>query len=195
MLETDEPQEILRELQSGEKLLWTGRPRQDLVLRPVDKVCFPSGLFLGLLLGVAIYYSTGSLSFLFILFLSAGIYTIPFIKDKIRRQKTCYIVTNRRILIIYGIFSCKSLSLDLHSLPGLLIEKGKNKGETIIFGALPRPWWEIFGEAVWPPYLFQKTPRFELSGDARTVYDLIRKAQSEALLTHPPKTDPEVMLE
>jgi hypothetical protein len=123
------------------------------------------------------------------LFVSAGIYSIPFIKDKIRRQKTCYIVTNRCILIIYGIFSRKSLSLDLHSLPGLLIEQGKNKRETIIFGPPPRPWWETFGEAVWPPYLFRKTPRFELSGDGRTVYDLIRKAQSEAILTYAQKTD------
>jgi hypothetical protein len=54
-------------LRIGEKLLWSGRPRQDLALRPVDKVFFPSGLFLGLVLGITIYYSTGSFFFVYVI--------------------------------------------------------------------------------------------------------------------------------
>src|SRR5579862_2671126 len=93
-------------LQAGEKLLWSGRPRQGLLLTARDWLLVPFSLFWG---GFVLFWETAATvhpgaSFfpLFGLpFAVIGAYLIVgrFIVDAWLRSRTYYAVTNQRIII------------------------------------------------------------------------------------------------
>jgi hypothetical protein len=173
--------EVARELSGGEKLLWSGQPRQGLILRPSDAFVIPFSL---LWCGFAIVWETFALTgdkapWFFKLwglpFVAAGLYMVfgRFIADAAERKNTVYAVTNERILIIGGLFSRAVKSLSLRTLQEISFSERRDGTGTIVLGPTT-----TFTSGGWSRQQRQSSPP-ELVGipDARTVYDLIRQAQ------------------
>jgi hypothetical protein len=105
-----------RLLESGERLLWSGRPRQGIVFRAVDIILIPFSLFwlsIVALFGWFVLPQSGSVAeaegVLLALvicgaFLLVGLYLLigRHLADCIRRASTFYAVTDRRVIITHG---------------------------------------------------------------------------------------------
>ena len=146
--ETRSPESVLSaELGAGERLLWSGRPRGGIRLRPQDVVLIPFSLLWG---GFAIFWEVMALSttakapapfrFLFPLFglpfVAIGLFMIVgrFLADARARARTIYGVTNQRILIVRGARSQQTRSLELSAIPELSLVEHKDGTGTITFG-------------------------------------------------------------
>lgn len=137
----DIEQSLRPELAPGERLLWSGQPAQGIRLRVADALLIPFSLLWG---GFAIYWEVSVLSMeapgFFALwgipFVLVGLYIIfgRFLTDAAVRKRTYYGLTNRRILIVSGLFSRTVRSLELRTLPEINLRDGGATG-TITFGS------------------------------------------------------------
>jgi Bacterial PH domain len=177
-------QMMATQLSSGERLLWSGTPRQGLYLRASDGYLVPFSLMWG---GFAIYWEytvlTSKAPFFFgiwgVPFVVIGLYMMfgRFFIDARQRSKTYYGLTNQRVLIVSGLFSRSVKSLQLRTLSDISLAERSDGTGTITFGAAP-PWWS--GMAGWPGYSRSQSPSFDSIANARDVADRIRVAQREA---------------
>jgi hypothetical protein len=173
------------ELSSGERLLWYGRPKLGLVLRPTDAFMIPFSLLWG---GFAIFWEASVVSITAPSFFSLwgvpfvliGLYMIigRFFVDAYIRSKTFYAVTSERILIVSGMLNREVRSLSLKTLSDMNLKLKGNGSGTILFGNT------TFGAAFYdgtpmPGSRRYQPPAFEMIEDARAVYELVRKAQKE----------------
>jgi len=175
-------QEIIRSLGSGESLIWAGTPAAGLLLRPSDAVMVPVSLMWG---GFAIFWETtvlksgapGFFALWGIPFLFVALYIIVgrfFVDSRIRRH-TVYALTNRRAIIISGLFFRTSTSLPLATLTDIsLREKADGSGTITLGRPLPNISW--MSGLRWPG-LNQNTPAFEFISEARGVHDRLLDAQ------------------
>jgi len=179
---TELSEEVRRELSPGEQVLWSGRPRQGLVLRGSDAFAIPFSLFW---CGFAIFWEHGVVTSnapaFFMLwgipFVLIGLYMFigRFFFDARQRARTFYAVTPERILIVSGVFSRKVKSLNLSTLSDISLTEGRNGVGEITFGPQnSSP--SFFGNSVWP-WTQQQSPRFDLVTGAKSVYEKIRGAQ------------------
>jgi hypothetical protein len=182
----DSPEEqILPELGKGEQLLWAGRPRQGLVLRASDGFLIPFSLLWG---GFAIFWETMAITTGAPIFF--GLFGIPFVVvglylmigrfwvDAYQRGRTVYAVTSERILIITSMFGRRVRSLNIETVPDVTLAERPDGGGTITFAALP-PFFGPYARS-WPGYAGTMVPTFELSDQAREVYEIMREAQRKA---------------
>jgi hypothetical protein len=185
--------EIQRELGAGEKLLWSGQPRQGLRLNITDVFIIPFSL---LWCGFAIFWEAtainGHAPLLFKLwgvpFVAIGLYMVfgRFFVDARTRARTYYGVTNQRLVIVTGGFSRRVRALPWQSLsPATLTERGDGGG-IIRFGPqLP------FGLS--QPVNFGGSsgsgqspfPALDLADRAREAYNAIKLAQQAAQREEP----------
>ncbi len=181
-----EPETLLApHLTAGERLLWSGRSRQGVFLRPADAFLIPFSLLWG---GFAIFWeysvlSTGKAPIFFALwgipFVVMGLHLIAgrFLLDAKQRANTVFGVTNQRILIVAGLFSRKVKSLNLRTLSDVSLDERVNGSGTISFG--PTNPFASWGRGMsWPG--MPTAPAFESIASARSVYEIIRKAQAGA---------------
>jgi hypothetical protein len=177
---------IRSQLSPEERLLWDGRPRQGIFFRPADAFMIPFSLLWG---GFALFWEYSVVSMdkapLFFMlwgipFVAVGLYFIfgRFFVDARQRANTSYGVTNQRVIIVSGILTKKVKSLNVRSLSDLSLDEKSNGSGTISFGASGYP-------AFWPsgmawPGIPSPAPAFELRENARTVFEIIRKAQASA---------------
>ena len=171
-----------------ERVLWTGQPKQGLVLSALDTFLIPFSLLWG---GFAIFWNIGVWTFpetqegvdwffrLFGLpFLVVGLYLIfgRFIHDASIRRHIAYAVTDQRVLVSRkSAFSSKITSLDLHRLPRLDLTEFRDDTGTISFEADGFNFFAVSsGMTWWLPSLANGTQFFRIP-DPRAVYDLIRK--------------------
>ena len=175
---------ILPLLGREERLLWSAQPRQGLILRSNDAFLIPFSVFWG---GFAIFWeynvahSNAPLVFRLwgVPFVLIGLYLIVgrFLADARLRSKTYYGLTSERIVIVSGLFSRSTKSLQLRTLSDVsLAETGGGLG-TITFGPMA-PWWANGGG--WPGAQRQLSPAFDSIPAAREVYEKIRLAQKLA---------------
>jgi hypothetical protein len=178
---------VERELSGDERLLWKGTPQTGIRLRPNDTYLIPFSLFWG---GFAIFWEYTAVTqtlrnnpaaLLFPLFgipfVLMGLYVVfgRFFVDAKIRANTEYAVTNRRAIIVSGLFSRTVRSIDLQSTPEItLSEKADNSG-TINFGPVPYGWGSRRD-----PWSFGMPSQsaFEMIGNARSVYEIIQQAKS-----------------
>lgn len=168
----------------GERVLWSGQPKQGLTLSARDTFLIPFSLMWG---GFVIFWNVGVWSFptngggdpgwLFKLwglpFLVIGLYLIAgrFFHDAHIRKKLFYAVTNQRILVLRG---SKITSLDIHRLPRLELSEHRDGTGTLAFEAGPAiPWGGMNGFSWWLPALGPATQFFRID-QPRKVYELIR---------------------
>jgi hypothetical protein len=174
---------LTRELSGGERLLWSGRPRQGLMLRSSDTVVIPFSLMWG---GFAIFWEAtvikqgGSIFMMFwgIPFVVVGLYMIAgrfFIDARVRRR-TAYGVTNERVVIVSGLVKSSVKSLSLRSLADMSLEEREDGSGTITFGPAGTGSMSFAGRGNQ-----QQSPAFEGIANARSVHNTIRQAQKSAV--------------
>jgi hypothetical protein len=179
-------QEISRVLDSDESLLWSGAPRQGLMLRPGDIFMIPFSLLWG---GFAIFWEASVLrsnapvffALFGVPFVLVGLYMIVgrFFVDARIRAKTSYGITNRRAIIVSGLFSRTTTSLPLRTLTDVSLQERPDHSGTIMFGRpLPYSYWS--SGMRWPGMSQYSTPAFEMIRDAKSVHDQLLKAQRAA---------------
>ena len=177
--------EIERELSSGERLIWSGRPRRGLRLRPSDMFVIPFTL---VWCGFAIFWEVSVISkgapFFFIIwgvpFVGIGFYFVfgRFFVDARTRERTFYGITNERIIIVTGLFSRQTKSLALRTLTDISLTEIADGSGTITFGAVHPMAQRI--PAGWPGAGQYAVPAFDMIDRAKDVYDLIRQTQKSA---------------
>jgi len=174
---------ITRELAAGERVLWSGQPRQGVTLRGADALMIPFSLLWG---GFAFFWEWSVLKsgapFFFALwgipFVAVGIYFIigRFFVEAWQRSRTFYAVTNERILIVDGIFSSTVSAISLRTLADVTLAERSDGQGSIYFGnsAVPAAFRSF---SAWPGMRSRIGPQFDLIADARIVRDLIHGAQ------------------
>jgi hypothetical protein len=183
---------VQRELDSSEKLIWAGMPKQGTVFRGTDVFMIPFSLLWG---GFAIFWEYMALTMvpnaqvspegftiifpLFgIPFVVIGLYMIfgRFIYDSKKRSKTFYGLTNERAIIISGLFRKTVKSLNLHALSDVSMSEKENGVGTILFGQ-ENQLASMFMGGSFPGMGGSTTPKFELIENAKQVYNQLRKQQ------------------
>jgi len=176
------------ELNPGERIIWSGQPRQGLMLRPSDIIMIPFSIMWG---GFAIFWefeaASGGAPIFFMLwgipFVLLGLYMIfgRFFFDGLQRSKTHYALTNERVIIISGVFNQNTKVLDIRKLPEINISTKGNGSGTIIFGASHPMAWMYSGSGFPNMGRYNIAPGFEMIDDAKTVYKHIKRLQREGL--------------
>jgi hypothetical protein len=180
-------EDIKTQLSTGERVLWSGQPRQGIILRGADAFMIPFSLLWG---GFAIFWELSVINSnapaFFVLFgipfVLIGIYLIigRFFFEAKHRAHTYYAVTNERVLIVSGLFGRKVQSLNLRTLSDLSLSETKGDEGTITFGG-GSPFGSMFGGfSGWPGMGAYLGPRFELVANAKTIFETIRGAQRAA---------------
>jgi hypothetical protein len=180
---------VQNELDTGEKLLWAGMPRQGTVFRGSDVFMIPFSLLWG---GFAIFWETmalaipnekaGAVGIVFPLFgipfVLVGLYMIfgRFIYDSKKRAKTFYGLTDQRAIIVSGIFGKRVKSLNLRSLSDVSLSEKSDKSGTITFGQ-ENLMLSFFGGNSFPGMGGSNVPKFELIENAKEVYNQLRAQQ------------------
>jgi hypothetical protein len=182
-MELDTQQIVREQLSAGERLLWSGRPKQGILFRGSDGFMIPFSIVWG---GFAIFWTFGAqkanapLPFwgFGLIFVCVGLYMIVgrFFVDMFQRGKTYYGLSDHRAIIISGIFGRTVKSLNLRSISdATLSEKGNGEG-TITFG--PTNYMTTWAQGMpWPGMSQNQVPTFERIENAKSVYEMIRKAQ------------------
>ncbi len=185
---------IQRELDPDEELLWAGRPKQGIVFRSGDIFFVPFSLLWG---GFAIFWEImaikavpvgmkkGELEVIIfpvfgIPFVAVGLYLIfgRFFVDAMRRKRTFYGLTNKRVIIVSGLFSKKVESLNIDGIRYISFTEKSNGYGTIAFGnkdALS----SFYAGSAWPEAR-NDVPMFELIPNAKDVYYQIRNLQGNS---------------
>lgn len=167
------------ELERGERQLWSGVPKQGVMLRAADAFMIP---FSCLWAGFAVFWEatvlrTSAPGF-FVLwgipFLAVGAYITVgrFFVDSWKRARTRYGLTTERVIIRSG---ASTKSLNLRTLAEVTLTERDDGRGTITFGASAFPM-AMFAGASWPGA--PQISAFESIPDARTVYAQIREAQN-----------------
>ncbi len=172
-------------LSDREELLWTGQPRQGVVLRGHDVFLIPfsflwgGGVLLGVFGGVIGGFGSNFPLFMipFLLFFVAVALYITvgrFFLDAYGRAKTFYGITNRRIIIQNEGIGGKTQSFDLKSLSNLTLEQGKDGRGTVTVGASQHGRMVMMRGMGFPGWGTYMPPALEMIPDAQRVYELIQ---------------------
>ena len=177
---------ISKELASGERLLWSGRPQQGVVFRRTDLFLVPFSL---LWCGFAVFWEatvlTSKAPLLFRLwgipFVLVGLYMVfgRFVVEASQRGKTVYGLTDQNVIIVSGLRTRNVKRLNLRTLSDVSLEERTERRGTITFGPTP-PSYAWFGGGSWPGMGRTTVPSFDLIENARVVYDLILTTQRGA---------------
>jgi hypothetical protein len=173
---------VRRYLMPNETLLWTGRPKQGLLVRPADAIVIPVSLLWAgffLLIAYSLVATNSPLARLWVVpLVLIGLYGLfgRFVSDARQRARTVYALTSQRVMIITKSRRTNVTSLALARLVQVELSEHRNGSGTITFGPL-LPWHaELFGSRA----RSEQLPQLEGIADSRRVYDQIRLAQSHA---------------
>lgn len=184
MTKTEAEQVVSGELEANERSIWVGVPRQGVVFRLSDVLLVPFSMLWGggviawevmaISAGAPLFVAVWGVPFVFLgLYLIAG----RFLVDARRRAATAYALTDRRVIIVSGLFSRSVKSLSLRTLSDVTVTVRRDGSGCIVLGPQPAWGWYWMGERM------QAAPSFDLVEDARAVYSQLRAAQSEAQRT------------
>lgn len=169
-------QRLAREIGPQERVLWSGVPRQGLMLRASDLFLIPCGFAIfwkfGASRGGPFFTAWG------IPFVALGLYIAigRFFVDAFQRRRTIYAITNERVIIAGGGWRGTTVrSVSLRQLPEILLSERRDGRGTITLA--PSPWTTGTG---WPRDRQLPSPQLESIENARSVYELLRQAQKAA---------------
>ena len=177
---------LQEEMEPRERLLWSGQPRQGIVLRASDIFMIPFSLLWG---GFALFWeysviaSDAPLFFaLFgVPFVLVGLYVVigRFYVEAKQRENTIYGVSTDRIIIMSGLLQRKVKSLILRTLSDVSVSEFRDGSGSIAFGSsFPLAAW--FGGIAWPGMEQFMGPRFDSIQNVKQVHQVIREAQRKA---------------
>jgi len=178
--------QIQNHLEPGERILWSGQPRQGVVLRGSDAFLIPFSLLWG---GFAIFWELSVLtqgaplffSLWGIPFVVVGVYLIVgrFFVEAKQRERTFYAVTSERVLIVSGVLQRRVKSLALRTLSDVSLTESRDGSGSITFGPSP-PFASLFGGMAWPGMQQLYGTRFDVIDNSQKVFKVIRDAQRSA---------------
>jgi hypothetical protein len=183
MLDYDASDQFRSYLLPGERVLWTGRPKQGLAFRGADLFLIPFSLvWFGFVTSIFIQTlqspASGPPDFILMLFMALGFYfTIGrFIHDAAVRRGLHYAVTNERVLIIRGRRASKLKSLEINRLPMLELSEFSDGTGTLAFDTDDEFAWFGWRRSLnhWAPSTSNLRQFFRID-NPRKVYELIRK--------------------
>ncbi len=178
------PTPIRSELAPGEQVIWSGQPRQGVILRASDIFTIPFSL---LWASIAVFWfytaiSQGAplaFSLFGVPFVLIGVYIVlgRFLTEAKQRQHTYYALTAQRIIIISGVFSTKVQSINLKIITELSLSERANGYGSITFAPQSPSLAFMVNAPSWSgmPAL---SSRFDFIPQARAVYASIRKLQT-----------------
>ncbi|MCX5787818.1 MAG: hypothetical protein NTX64_04815 [Elusimicrobia bacterium] len=185
----DVPEPLRERLGPGERLLWHGKPREDLRAAWWERIAGPAiGLLVGGFGALAVrgpfkgsyaFSLPGVIVLLFgIAFIAAGLYVglYPFV-DRSRRVRTFYGVTDRRVIAIEPWPWRWVMTLDLSRLHDMRITQETPDGSGNI-EFMSSQW--VRSNSTTGDY-----PEFDFIGDVHSVHDLILRARKEAAPAQP----------
>ena len=113
-------------------------------------------------------------------FVLAGLYIVfgRFIVDARARERTFYGVTSERIIIIGGLFSRQTKSLQIRTLSEISLTERNDGSGSIIFGPV-HPMAQRL-PAGWPGAGQYAAPAFDMIDRTKEVYEIIRQTQKSA---------------
>jgi hypothetical protein len=177
--------ELKQHLDSDEKLLWTGAPKQGIIIKGSDALMIPFSLMWG---GFALYWEftviNSGTPFFFILwgvpFVLVGLYLIfgRFFYDSELRKNTIYGITQNRIIIKSGVFKKSIKSLNIRTLTDVTLNEKSDGSGTIVLGS-ESGMYGMFRGTGWPGAGNKMVPALELIPDVRKVYRQITDLQKE----------------
>jgi len=176
----DSAESVVRsKLEDGETLVWSGMPKQGLLLRPTDAVVIPTSLLWG---GFALYweYEVVTTHQFWVLqvwgipFVLIGLFLIVgrFFVDAALRSRSYYGLSDKRILIVIG---DKLQSYPLSDISGIGITSGSDRVGSLVFGVPGTP--VPTNMSVVLPSSRVNFPTFTMIADAQSVYDQIEEAR------------------
>jgi len=176
---------VQKHIDSGERVFWSGKPKQGLIFRGADIFIIPFSLFW---CGFVFFWEYSVISHgapiffpLFgIPFVAVGIYLIigRFYVDAKKRENTFYAVTSERVMIISGVFRQKLKSLALRTLSEVSVDESKDGSGSIEFGQ-SLPFASLLAGIWWPGLEQFSGPRFDAIHNPKEVYQLIREQQKD----------------
>lgn len=183
-------QELSAALEPGEKVLWKGFPRQGLMLRGQDAFMIPfSFVWCGFVvfweyMAVTSEDASGFFALWGVPFVLVGAYMVVgrFFTDIWTRARTAYAVTDKRILIISGLWRRNIRSLELLGLSEINLTESQDGRGTITFGPTAGYAQSLRG---WPGTAQSAVPAFEGIVRPRGVLKTVRDAQRALASTHP----------
>ena len=170
------------DLGAGERLLWSGAPKQGVVWRATDVVMVPFSLMWG---GFALFWEITALRhapLFFALwgvpFVVIGLYITVgrFFYDAWRRSHTYYGLTNQRAIVATRTPAPALRSYALASLTNVVLQERGNGSGSILLGpgGAPTPWMRQTGMLS-----THVENSFEMIPDAKRVFDMIGDAQKD----------------
>lgn len=164
----------------GERVLWTGRPGQGLMLTARDTFLIPFSLAW---CGFAIFWewsvftSSNAPGFFLLwgaMFVVVGLYFVfgRFVVDALVRRGTHYAVTDQRVLIERSSPFEKFIAVSRAHLPEISLDERSHGKGTIRFGQQTSAWGRQ-GMGEWSPAL-SSSPQFLMIDDVRRVFNLVQ---------------------
>lgn len=176
-------EELRPHLSSGERFIWTGKPKTGIIFRSSDTFMIPFSLLWG---GFALFWETTVIvtdaPFFFKLwgipFVLIGLYMIigRFFVDAKKRANTIYGITSDRIIIKSGIFRKEIKSLNIRTLSDITISQKADNSGTITLGPTDIRYSMMQGME-WPGA--KQPPRLEFIENVKSVYDKIIDLQRQ----------------
>jgi Bacterial membrane flanked domain. len=177
--------ELKQHLDSDEKLIWTGIPKQGIIVKGSDALMIPFSLLWG---GFALFWEFTAINsgapFFFLIwgipFVLIGLYLIfgRFFYDSSLRKNTMYGITQNRIIIKSGVFKQSIKSLNIRTLTDITLNEKPDGSGTIVLGSEMRGY-GMFRGTGWPGAGNKMVPTLELIPEARKVYRQIIDLQKE----------------
>ena len=180
---------IEMELEKDERLIWCGRPYENLTLR------FPEDIFLvpisiiwviaATVWDINLFWEARSAptpsiliyAVLGALFFVAGLYFLfgRIVIDANIRLDSRYCITNRRILINTGFKPKRTGIININELEKITVRKNKKSGRgTIIFGP-EKSFLKSLLEKLFPMIARNQVSKFDMIDDVDEVYNMIKK--------------------
>lgn len=183
-MDFDAEQELTPELHSGERLLWSGRPRGGFRLTAADAVQIPFSLFWCGFVAFWEYMAYRGHAPLPMLamggvFALLGVYLLVgrFFVDAHRRSRLYYGLTEERVLLLTAGARRQVRSLPLASVQEVTLkERGDGTGD-IVFGLASAP--AVWLSPSWPRAARYLLPTLEGVENVRELQDQLLRAQEE----------------
>lgn len=166
--------QIALQIESDERVLWHDVPEQGLRLYPVQGIMMAAAVFLSLVFAFVLwsYWQTGAnlnelTPFAVFVLVFDNAWLVHPILDVVRRERTSYVLTNRRVLINSGLLRRRVQSIDIRSLPKLEFHaKSDGRGSVMLGQAYTGLTAHGISSVINPPAL-------DGIEDGKRVYDMI----------------------
>ena len=185
-MDSDYSELFQEELNPGEQIIWTGRPKQGFLLRPAYVFVMLFGLLfsvLGIVFEFLAFFGGGPVNsvVLALPLVLLGFYFLfgGFLVDIAQRRKTYYALTTRRAIIVTGRRNRVVRTFVLSNMPGVYLDVQSMGSGTISFGVIP-PWVGVnVGNSSPGSDQAYLVPGFVLIEDVRKVYQEIVRLQAQ----------------